>query len=123
MIRRPPSPTRTHNLFPSPTLFRSPQVASRSSSNHVNVTSCFFRCLPAPALASTTRLQTVSSKTLATSQFFKEPQTRLNARDRKSTRLLQSLMRTSYAVFCLKKKIQITYAYYLTLSYNQSTTE
>src|SRR3546814_1869251 len=29
----------------------------------------------------------------------------LARRDRKSTRLLQSLMRISYAVFCLKKKI------------------
>src|SRR3546814_6183988 len=28
-----------------------------------------------------------------------------DARDRKSTRLIQSLMRISYAVFCLKKKI------------------
>src|SRR6056297_3206659 len=74
MIRRPPRSTRTDTLFPYTTLFRSDLLM-----NHENI---------------------------ATGQDYASftASKRAAEEDRKSTRLLQSLRRISYAVFCLKKK-------------------
>src|SRR3546814_6236456 len=82
MIRRPPRSTRTDTLFPYTTLFRSP----------VSVTCAAAKC-PAPAH----RIARVgaSSPTSASSPGL---------RSEEHTSELQSLMRISYAVFCLKKK-------------------
>src|SRR3546814_5683323 len=81
MIRRPPRSTRTDTLFPYTTLFRS-QV---------------FSFLPGHLLrlADPTYLDGKSRL----SQYDKELQTRSEAH----TSELQSLMRISYAVFCLTK--------------------
>src|SRR3546814_2577091 len=84
MLRRPPRSTRTDTLFPYTTLFRS------------------GRCLP-PARRLPVPLPWIPpvppSPEAAAARW-----TRCQ-RDRKSTRSeLQSLMRISYAVFCLKKK-------------------
>src|SRR3546814_8118191 len=76
MIRRPPRSTRTDTLFPYTTLFRS-----------------FIRHLPARACAAR------SSAPLAAAGRTAE-----TARSEEHTSELQSLMRISYAVFCLKKK-------------------
>src|SRR3546814_4832474 len=91
MIRRPPRSTRTDTLFPYTTLFRSdlsapsctPSISCRASEEHapVNGTS-----------TPPTRLRR------STSSCPEEP------RSEEHTSELQSLMRTSYAVFCLKKK-------------------
>src|SRR3546814_1593862 len=84
MIRRPPRSTRTDTLFPYTTLFRSSSVA---------VPLCFSRCI-------------VSSRT-----WFRSCRSRPekgSSRSEEHTSELQSLMRISYAVFCLKKKNQIT---------------
>src|SRR3546814_938478 len=111
MIRRPPRSTRTDTLFPYTTLFRS------SAS-------------PRAAPASTTRTRTCSRETLRRA----EPAQRIppnvqtscgighvacggndfggsalllrkhRGRSEEHTSELQSLMRISYAVFCLKKK-------------------
>src|SRR3546814_5931941 len=49
---------------------------------------------------------------------------RLHAEDRKSTRLnSKSLMRISYAVFCLKKKTKIRYEKTVSRSRHQKTTD
>src|SRR3546814_7590430 len=89
MIRRPPRSTRTDTSFPYTTRFRS--ITKPSS--------------PSPADAST--CSTPSSAT-ATPTGAKPPHTPLDKRIRKRseehTSELQSLMRISYAVFCLKKK-------------------
>src|SRR3546814_20743052 len=83
MIRRPPRSTRTDTLFPYTTLFRS---------------------------ASLLRLYAALAATLATSppmaatpSCYREALTCLD-RSEEHTSELQSLMRISYAVFCLKKK-------------------
>src|SRR3546814_1366058 len=82
MIRRPPRSTRTDTLFPYTTLFRSTSAGSRRPCPRP-CTSCAAR--PArPRSRSTTRPRT--------------------ARSEEHTSELQSLMRSSYAVFCLKKK-------------------
>src|SRR3546814_8894438 len=78
MIRRPPRSTRTDTLFPYTTLFRSepdgPVISTR---------------LPVGATLSTV---------WRTCAITGEP------RSEEHTSELQSLMRISYAVFCLKKK-------------------
>src|SRR3546814_15738216 len=76
MILRPPRSTRTDTLFPYTTLFRS-AVA------------------PGAATAPTT---TSPGATLSTKPGFP------SHRSEEHTSELQSLMRISYAVFCLKKK-------------------
>src|SRR3546814_8655297 len=81
MIRRPPRSTRTDTLFPYTTLFRSP-----SSAPH--------------------RLPTTSS-TLTYANRPTVSRVCVYVRSEEHTSELQSLMRISYAVFCLKKKTQI----------------
>src|SRR3546814_13528950 len=93
MTRRPPRSTRTDTLFPYTTLFRSrrealPALPGLSHRPDADRPPPFRRILRAGRLAG--------------------PAPRLEARpDRRSeehTSELQSLMRISYAVFCLKKK-------------------
>src|SRR3546814_2471185 len=97
MIRRPPRSTRTDTLFPYTTLFRSQwSLADR----------------PAPAMA---RLLDHRRRQRSRVQAWpgdRTPCRRPGARNRKGrseehTSELQSLMRISYAVFCLKKKKKI----------------
>src|SRR3546814_7141831 len=92
-IRRPPISTRTDTLCPYTTLFRSPGAAASRR--------CARYRRPAPAArdrrcggrapAAHPRRRTVPSAARA-------------ARSEEHTSELQSLMRISYAVFCLKKK-------------------
>src|SRR3546814_3006365 len=83
MIRRPPRSTRTDTLFPYTTLFRS----HRSSSIWHG---------PASPGTGTRRIP-----------MSEQPTAReIQQRSEEHTSELQSLMRISYAVFCLKKKIK-----------------
>src|SRR3546814_8586169 len=87
MIRRPPRSTRTDTLFPYTTLFRSPAA----------------RPVPAP------RHHAARADDRARGRPCRVPGVRArHRRDRgrseEHTSELQSLMRISYAVFCLKKK-------------------
>src|SRR3546814_12858801 len=103
MRRRPTRSTRTDTLFPYTTLFRSPRAASPTS------------CYPKPSLRRpndtnaskpepTQRGPAWSPQSLTHSPTdVTRPPTR-HARSEEHTSALQSLMRTSYAVFCLKKK-------------------
>src|SRR3546814_2598697 len=77
MIRRPPRSTRTDTLFPYTTLFRS----TRSST-----------AISLSASRAGTAMTAACSRAAA-------------ARSEEHTSELQSLMRRSYAVFCLKKQI------------------
>src|SRR3546814_4158352 len=87
MIRRPPRSTRTDTLFPYTTLFRSPgSVITVSSSSAAGSASSFAAEVWSAATSSA--LKTLSS----------------TRRSEEHTSELQSLMRISYAVFCLKKK-------------------
>src|SRR3546814_4278440 len=82
MIRRPPRSTRTDTLFPYTTLFRSPKI----------------------------KIEVVCDDDLAP-RVIEAVQAAANSgaigdgkRSEEHTSELQSLMRISYAVFCLKKK-------------------
>src|SRR3546814_3851130 len=88
MIRRPPRSTRTDTLFPYTTLFRSPRSLARRRGgitsgqrgmliNHVQGEAEWVANSASPARC---------------------------CRSEEHTSELQSLMRISYAVFCLKKK-------------------
>src|SRR3546814_2751238 len=96
MIRRPPRSTRTDTLFPYTTLFRS--ASSRPT---------WSRATNAP------RRATSSGSPAATASLRSSPPTTTRCADRsrseEHTSELQSLMRISYAVFCLKKKKQKTH--------------
>src|SRR3546814_5173519 len=80
MIRRPPRSTRTDTLFPYTTLFRSP---------------------PPPA---SPRGQPPGAELRRRGRQPLRPRRRGCRRSEEHTSELQSLMRISYAVFCLKKK-------------------
>src|SRR3546814_7886920 len=114
MIRRPPVTTRPDTLFPYTTLFRSelgvlevePQeialiprgvlfsVALPDGPSRGYVCENFGGLLRLPDLGP------IGSNGLANPRDFLTP----NARSEEHTSELQSLMRISYAVFCLKKK-------------------
>src|SRR3546814_10060819 len=85
MIRRPPRSTRTDTLFPYTTLFRSFSV------------SCFL-----PSLAISAALS--STSTISPWLMMPMRSASSTTRSEEHTSELQSLMRISYAVFCLKKK-------------------
>src|SRR3546814_9402944 len=91
MIRRPPRSTRTYTLFPYTTLFRS-VVA--------NVLDGVLKLVVAAADG---REQIVG--VVFPSDFIGRPFGKESPRSEEHTSELQSLMRISYAVFCLKKKI------------------
>src|SRR3546814_3116283 len=95
MIRRPPRTTRTDTLFPYTTLFRSPALCGE---NHRKKRS---------------QLVNTASTTKKTARPARKPRqviggsskycSRLRRRSEEHTSELQSLMRISYAVFCLQK--------------------
>src|SRR3546814_6447646 len=87
MIRRPPRSTRTDTLFPYTTLFRSRQLRSEVE-GYTN----FVR----RGSSQTSNIDTACSDQL--SQIVRIVDSE------EHTSELQSLMRISYAVFCLKKK-------------------
>src|SRR3546814_7536431 len=96
MIRRPPRSTRTDTLFPYTTLFRASFCGARSGivprwySGGACPEACGFPC--------------------ACNRLCRSPRDRgrgrlvSRTRSEEHTSELQSLMRISYAVFCLKKK-------------------
>src|SRR3546814_9032120 len=94
MIRRPPRSTRTDTLFPYTTLFRSPQKVGGMAvdANRVPGTGYVSEAASAPCRGAGR----------ACRHSREEP--RHLARSEEHTSELQSLMRISYAVFCLKKK-------------------
>src|SRR3546814_1297114 len=104
MIRRPPRSTRTDTLFPYTTLFRSPRCHPRRAP-HAAV-------LRDDAAADRRARQTLSARRAAHLDRRRRTRSRRHhlsgghhlARSEEHTSELQSLMRISYAVFCLKKK-------------------
>src|SRR3546814_7091914 len=93
MIRRPPRSTRTDTLFPNTTLFRSRQWTSTPSERRV--------ALPGAAVAI---VNAIFSGRLSSAPVRTRNRGRLIVRSEEHPSELQSLMRTSYAVFCLKEK-------------------
>src|SRR3546814_1496019 len=100
MIRRPPRSTRTDTLFPYTTLFRSADFIADG--------------LDAFATAGQQALGGFYTQPLQVMQWF-VPRGGLEAahevgRSEEHTSELQSLMRISYAVFCLTKKKRLVHS-------------
>src|SRR3546814_4972271 len=101
MIRRPPRSKRTDTLFPYTTLFRSDLELSMdtviappidaSSAGRIEARRAVVDYLRCFGLTESTRLTELADRFAA-------------GRSEEHTSELQSLMRISYAVFCLKKK-------------------
>src|SRR3546814_1905629 len=104
MIRRPPRSTRTDTLFPYTTLFRSFLYSTAGVHPH-DAKHCNDR-----TIANLRELVGTIPLTLRRS---------LRVRSEEHTSELQSLMRISYAVFCLKKKKKLTTKYRTSITYSQ----
>src|SRR3546814_5391478 len=96
MIRRPPRSTRTDTLFPYTTLFRSLGIREWQAADPRLAARCFNDI----AVRIEFRLALVLQRS------FEEAH---RIRSEEHTSELQSLMRISYAVFCLKTKTQYTH--------------
>src|SRR3546814_2159663 len=102
MIRRPPRSTRTDTLFPYTTLFRSALSAAAGLSAGRGADH------GAATHAGTGTRATRPARRLSDRRFHaRRLCARPSRRSEEHTSELQSLMRISYAVFCLKKKIKI----------------
>src|SRR3546814_2719739 len=101
MLRRPPRSTRTDTLFPYTTLFRSNHIHNHNHSHnkHTNINHSNHNNRHNPK---TTHLNQRLSLCMKTCQYHNMAQRQ--HRSEEHTSELQSLMRISYAVFCLKKK-------------------
>src|SRR3546814_10334400 len=97
MIRRPPISTRTDTLFPYTTLFRSDELPAAARRSLKALMEAFGRWREA---ARTETLPDLARMVLDESGYTEALQ-----RSEEHTSELQSLMRISYAVFCLKKKM------------------
>src|SRR3546814_13953297 len=93
MIRRPPRSTRTDTLFPYPTLFRSPMSLTSQVGKWVDEVAE----LTEPAKVAWADGSKAEYERLIVDMLR-------DGRSEEHTSELQSLMRISYAVFCLKKK-------------------
>src|SRR3546814_6645221 len=118
MRRRPPRSTRTATLFPYTTLFRSPLSAAavaRAARGRLTRIECLSPCLcrfsgaggrlpcvPRRAVDSLSYERTRKELSCPDSCF--RPARLQLLRSEEHTSELQSLMRISYAVLCLKKK-------------------
>src|SRR3546814_4606255 len=110
MIRRPPRATRTDTLFPYTPLFRSEFERAGDAAAHR------LRSLPVPQGAR--QAQRIGPASVAVHDDGDVPRRcRIRGkacvvhcllRSEEHTSELQSLMRISYAVFCLKKKTKKT---------------
>src|SRR3546814_10031264 len=104
MIRRPPRSTRTDTLFPYTTLFRS------FANTDLFISPEAFGFTFATAVLAASILGGAASVYgavvgAAIMQLGPNQSTAFQERSEEHTSELQSLMRISYAVFCLKKKI------------------
>src|SRR3546814_7619668 len=111
MIRRPPRSTRTDPPFPDTPLFRS-LLFTRTKRLHDHVYAAFHGLQHASPLGRQSAEENVSRLAGIDLPHFprfaasrcQPVARRRNIRSEEQTSELQSLMRISYAVFCLKKK-------------------
>src|SRR3546814_8117839 len=107
MITRPPRSTRTDTLFPFTTLFRSSTVAHNLALSNLGGGGTPFDGLTRRELeVAMLLLQGLRQEDVAKrlSLSAKTINTHKSRRSEEHTSELQSLMRISYAVFCLKKQ-------------------
>src|SRR3546814_4120877 len=112
MIRRPPRSTRTDTLFPYTTLFRSGTMAIRRRCEPWRQPAIWVRQVQGSPSGAHSRSPACAPGRVRARPGSAAPPARdcakplRNGRSEEHTSELQSLMRISYAVFCLKKKKQ-----------------
>src|SRR3546814_4447355 len=118
MIRRPPVSTRTDTLFPYTTLFRSDHVIDKLVGSSLvvmgkaNAPAAWLKVLPHLALHDAQMPVHAIQKLYCGVSHLRA------SRSEEHTSELQSLMRISYAVFCLKKtKLTTSVVTYLFIIY------
>src|SRR3546814_12146944 len=118
MITRPPRSTRTDTLFPYTTLFRSevepseaggqaivdPQIDARSGDRPLIGEQRDLARRIAPAVQRAVERIAADQRARRRIALFETGSEDVVRRSEEHTSELQSLMRISYAVFCLKKK-------------------
>src|SRR3546814_4908653 len=110
MIRRPPRSTRTDTLFPYTTLFRSGDLGLepffRKIFPMVTPSPIGFRFTSPVSVTITISLFVRYAIGIAacTASEWRRSSSQCRGRSEEHTSELQSLMRISYAVFCLNKK-------------------
>src|SRR3546814_9766873 len=122
MIRRPPRSTRTDTLLPYTTLFRSAALRHRETvfagaGEDVELLGQRTADIAGVGLDRTeicAKAREDAHVSVAHVQVFAMQVFRVHVRSEEHTSELQSLMRISYAVFCLKKKN--TYDYMTTMT-------
>src|SRR3546814_3831219 len=121
MIRRPPRSTRTATLFPYTTLFRSPERRERYDFTQPYTISGIQIIVRAGMEDEISKPEDLAGRAVGVvlgttyEQWLRDnvPDADVRTYDDRSeehTSELQSLMRISYAVFCLKKKKKQEYA-------------
>src|SRR3546814_18349128 len=104
MIRRPPRSTRTDTLFPYTTLFRSPDHAQNFAALHLQRQIVMHHLRTEAVLQRTDANDWIGPGAIRAHQSISMKNNAARAsRSEEHTSELQSLMRISYAVFCLKK--------------------
>src|SRR3546814_9340362 len=109
MIRRPPRSTRTDTLFPYTTLFRSPRGHAPSLRDRDGPSGQISPREPESARSEPCRVQPRLNSPMTFPQRLRHARAGMIVdpdwpRSEEHTSELQSLMRISYAVFCLQKK-------------------
>src|SRR3546814_2214342 len=108
MIRRPPRSTRTDTLFPYTTLFRSSYDPTAVSPDLLAITKQTleegYRLTSRFAATLNVDFKATDNLTLSLRSRYNRNSIWQDKRSEEHTSELQSLMRISYAVFCLKKK-------------------
>src|SRR3546814_5991714 len=112
MIRRPPRSTLTDTLFPYTTLFRSELHAPMHFCIYFSLSSQHHLLgrrapLPVPAIVFRHHFPSLPSSYPPSFSYFPLLKVVILIRSEEHTSELQSLMRISYAVFCLKKNTQL----------------
>src|SRR3546814_5865892 len=122
MIRRPPRSTRTDTLFPYTALFRSIGKIAAATTTAIliekfNVAEIVFAGLaggihPSVQTGDIVVASSLMQHDLDARPLFKRYEVpMLGLRSEEHTSELQSLMRISYAVFCLKNKQKVNKTY------------
>src|SRR3546814_19224112 len=110
MLRRPPRSTRTDTLFPYTTLFRSSRIARETYDTAAPTISVSSEDLLesgnselSETLADLPQLSSTLNDSTVTGNTQNSGLSSIQLRSEEHTSELQSLMRISYAVFCLNK--------------------
>src|SRR3546814_3228716 len=113
MVRRPPRSTRSDTLFPYTTLFRSSALEQQADELRQDGATAIFIGIDKQAagiLAIADAIKVTTAEAIAALRkegirvVMLTGDNRTTARSEEHTSELQSLMRISYAVFCLKQK-------------------